>query len=399
MEGTSSSEEESTIDVRRRLGAEARRRRLRQRLVMFAVFLTPPLLTAIYLVFLATPQYVAESRFSVQASQSASSSSGSGSASSAVTSLLSSGSSSGAATGFVDGWLVQDFLNSRDCMRQLDQKIGLRKYLVSKSLDPINHIGPNANEDQMFAAYQRMVHNSFNMIEQVNVLDVAAYSPHDSEVISDGLLAVVQDFVNKMDQQGIDDALKVGRGAVQTAQGQDKDALEALTRWRTSHADLDPVANATMLLNQIGVVETNLSTAQLNLAKIKALKNPNHPMLEPAQWQVDGLQQRVNDLRARISGQGQGNTSAGELNTYVELTNAQTFADSNLLAARQNYQQAFTNALALQRYLAIVARPVSEVRASQPSPVLFLLVALAVGGALVGISTLTLAAYRSFRHA
>jgi capsular polysaccharide transport system permease protein len=314
-----------------------------------------------------------------------------------VTSLLSSGSSAGGATGFVDGWLVQDFLNSRDCMRQLDRKIGLRKYMVPRPFDPINPVGPNSDEDQRFAAYKRIVHNSFNMIEQVNVLDVAAYAPRDSEVIAGGLLAVVQDFVNKMDQQGIDDALKVSRSAMQTAQDQDRKALTALTRWRTAHADLDPVANATMLLNQIGIVESNLSTAQLNLAKIKALHNPNHPMLEPAQWQVDGLQQRVNDLRARISGRG--DASASELNSYVELTNAQTFADSSLLAARQNYQQAFTNALALQRYLAIVARPVSEVRASQPHPLIFLLAAFAVGGALTGVLTLMLASYRSFRHA
>jgi capsular polysaccharide transport system permease protein len=392
-----SSEAESTIDLRHRLRAEARARRLRQRLIVFGAALTPALFAVIYLVFLATPQYLAESRFAVQAAQSVGQG-GSGSSVSSMTSLLSGGAGgANAAAGFVDGWLVQDFLNSRDCMRQLDQKIGLRKYLVRNSFDPINHLDSKANEDQLYAAYQRVVHNSFNMIEQINVLDVAAYSPSDSRAISDGLLMVVQDFVNKMNQLGINDSLKVSREAVQTALAQDKQALVALTQWRVAHADLDPVANATMLLNQIGVVETSLSTAQLNLDNIKALRNPNHPMLKPAQQQVEGLQQRVNELRSRISGQG--NTSAGELNAYVELTNAQTFADNNLLQARQNYQQAFTNALALQRYLAIVARPVPEVRASQPNPAVFLLAAIAVGGALAGLLTLTLATYRSFRHA
>jgi capsular polysaccharide transport system permease protein len=150
-------------------------------------------------------------------------------------------------------------------------------------------------------------------------------------------------------------------------------------------------------MNQVGLEEASLSAAQLNLEKIKAMNNPDHPMLKPAEMQVQELQSRVNDLRAQMSGQG--NTTATELKTYVQLTNEQTYADSNLLAARQNYQQALNNALALQRYLAVVARPVSEVVPSQPNPPLFLFLAFAVGCALAGAWTLAQGVYRSFRHA
>jgi capsular polysaccharide transport system permease protein len=394
QETDSSSEVEATVDLRRRLRDEARKQRLRQRLIMFGVVMAPVAIVTVYLLFLVSPQYLAESSFSVQATQA---SSGPASANSAMTSLLSAGSAANAATGFVDGWLVQDFLNSRDCMRELDKKIGLRRYLTKTNLDPVNYLSPNANEDQLFQAYQRVVHNSFNMIESVNTLDVAGFSPSDSTAISDGLLAVTQDFVNRMDQQGIDDALKVSRRTVETAEAQDKDALAAISSWRIHHADIDPAANATMLLNQIGLEEASLSAAQLSLEKIKAMNNPDHPMLKPAEMQVDELQGRVNQLRAQMSGAG--NTSAAELKTYIELTNAQTFADANLLNARQNYQGALSNALSLQRYLSIVAKPVAEVRPSQPNPYLLLFLAFAVGCALAGALNLTLSLYRSFRHA
>jgi capsular polysaccharide transport system permease protein len=392
---TSSFEGETTVELRLRLAAEARKRRLRHRLTTLAVVFTPVALAALYLLFLATPQYAAESRFSVQASQmnnSSSSSSGS-----AVTSLLSTGGGlGGLANGFVDGWAVQDFLNSRDCMRQLDRKIGLRNYLTKSSLDPLNHLGPHANEDQLFKAYQRVVNNSYNMIEQINVLEVDAFSPRDSTAIANGLLAVVQDFVNRMNQRGVEDALKVNLQAMQTAEEQDKAALAAVTRWRLEHGNVDPTADATMLMTQVGLVESNLSTAQVTLDQIKDMHNPDHPMLQPVERQVQALTSRLSELRSKMSGQG--NTSASQLKTYIELTNAQTFADSNVMLARQNYHQAFVNAMALQRYLSIIAAPVSELRPSLPNPVYFLLTAFAVGIVAWGALSLVQALYRSFKH-
>jgi len=385
----------STIELRRRLRGEAQHRRIRQRLTTLAIVLTPVVIAGLYLLFLAAPQYDAESRFSVQASQV---SSGSSSSSSPLTGILSSGGGSGnSAAGFVDGWAVQDFLSSRDCMRELDQKIGLRKFLAKARFDPLNSLAPSANEDDLFRAYNRIVHSSFNMIEQINVLDVDGFSPQDSTVLSNGLISVVQDFVNRMNQQGIADALKVSRQNVQTAEQRDREALAALARWRTEHSNIDPAADATMLLTQVGQLETDLAQAEVSLEKIKAMRNPDHPMLVPAEEQVAALKGRLNDTWSQMIGKG--NTSASQMKTYGELTNEQTFADSSLLAARQNYQQAFTNALALQRYLAIVARPVPEAQSSVPNRPLFLLVALSIGCALAMGLHFVQAMYRSLRHA
>ena len=389
---SSPNEPESVIELHQRMRREVRERRLRRRLILFGTWLAPVVLTSIYLVAIATPLYSSEARFAVQSGQVTQSSQSGGAP---MTSML-SGGGAGVATGFVDGWLVQEFLSSRDCMRQLDRKINLRKYFTNTSLDPFSRLSPDANEDQLYAAYHRQVRPSFNMIEQVNVLDVSARSPNASQIITKGLLEVTQDFVNRLNQDGLKDALRVSKKAVDDAQVQDAKALAALTKWRVSHSDLDPVANATMLLGQIGAVETNLSNAQANLDEIKALGNANHPMLKPAQDQVDALNRRIAELRARMVGQG--NTSADQIQTYAELTNAQTFADSNLLQARQNYQQAFTNAVSLQRYLTIVAAPVAEVNPSRPDPLLFLAAAAAIGAVLAGFVALGIATYRSFRH-
>jgi capsular polysaccharide transport system permease protein len=298
--------------------------------------------------------------------------------------------------GFVDGWAVSDFLNSRDCMHQLDRKIGLRKYLVRSGLDPANRLSKDASEDELFRAYASMVSVSYNMMEQIDVMKVSAFSPKDAQFISQALIDLAQEFVNRMDEKGVADALKVSKHAVDLAQQQDLEALAALADWRVKHGNIDPTADAAMLLTLVGQIEGELSTAQINLDKIRAMNNPDHPMLRPAQMQVAALQQRLSETRNRMSGAG--NTEAAQLKTYEALKNAQTFADSNLAAARQNYQQAFTDTLRLQRYLSVIAQPVPETRPSSPNGVILLLEALALGFVLAFVGRLAMGYYREMHH-
>ncbi|SMG08913.1 sugar ABC transporter [Paraburkholderia susongensis] len=386
-ETSSASSAELPIAQRAKAREEALRARRRRRLVTIGLVFVPVVLTALYALVLAAPRYGAEARFSVRSSASPATAQSS-------TSLLSSGNS--AAGGFVDGWAVADFIRSRDGMRQLDSKIGLRKYLAYTDLDPVNRLSPEASEDQLYRAYLDAIDVSYNMIEQINVLRVSAFSPADARTISDALIGLAQQFVNTMDEKGIADTLKVSREAVTRAEKDAIDARGALADWRVRNGNIDPQAEAGMLLNLSAQLESELNTAKINLDKVRALNNPNHPMLQPAQMQVSALRKQLDNVRARMSGKG--NTEASRLKSYQALLNAQTFADQNLASARQNYQQAFTDTLRLQRYLSVIARPVPEAQPGSPNVSLLLIEALAVGFVFALAVRMAEALYREFRH-
>ncbi|VXB02481.1 Sugar ABC transporter [Burkholderia sp. 8Y] len=341
---------------------------------MLALVLAPVALSAAYSMFIAKPRYSAEARFSVRASSSA------GPLAGGAASLFSTGGNPGVAAGFVDGWAVSDFLASRDCMRQLEERIGLRHRLTLNSLDLPNRLPSNASEDDLYRAYRSSVKVSYNIMEQVDVMQVSAYSPADAELISEALIDLAQNFVQRMDEKGVTDALKVSRQAVALAQKEAQSARAALTKWRIVNQNLDPAANATMLLNLSAQLETELNTAQINLDKIRALGNPQHPMLAPAAAQVQALTERLAQTRERINGKGK--TQASQLGDYESLKNAEAFADANLTATQQSYQQAFTDTLKLQRYLTVITRPLPTDRPTSPNTPLLLLEAFAVGLAL-----------------
>jgi len=343
-----------------------------------------------YMLCIATPRYEAESRFFVQ-SASGQQSPGAGAAG-----LITTGNAPGMLGGFVDGWAVRDFLLSRDCMRQLDRKVGLRRYLAHGGLDPANRLSEDASEDALYRAYQSAVHVSFNALEQIDVLRVSAFSPDDAALLSRELILLAEDFVSRLNAKGVSDKLKVSEASLKRAQQEALEARDDLTAWRTSHGNIDPTATVSMLLNLSSQLEGELNNAHINLDKIRALGNEDHPMLKPTEMQIAALEKRIAQVRDRLSGQG--NTEAMLLKSYEALRNAQGFADSNLTLAQQSYQQALADTLRLQRYLSIIAQPVPTDRPSSPRTLILLLEALAVGFALLFIVRVAGAVLKGLRH-
>jgi capsular polysaccharide transport system permease protein len=319
------------------------------------------------------PRYAAETRFSVRGSSAEQASSG------AATSLLSSGSGGSAGIGFVDGFAVNDFLKSRDCMLQLGKTVDLPTML---------RVDPKAGTSALYDAYGRTVKAKFYMVEQENAIEVDAFSPEDSRKIASALVALAQQFVSRMDSQGVQNALNVDARQLQSAQIQSSSAANALAAWSAVHRDVDPNAEATMVLNNIAQLEQELNTARINYDKIRAFGNPDHPMLKPAQLQVEALQVQLANVRQRLAG-GK-NSEASRLRTYSQLKNAQTLADSNLTAARDAYQQSYREATRLRRYLSVIAEPVASDVPSSPNLWLFALQGLLTGMVLAFLTSLGL---------
>lgn len=376
---------------------DMRRQQRRKLLAVLSVIFGPVILAAIYANFFAARMYMAESRFVVRASEVSSSGSSGGGGSTPPTSLLAASPNPMSMTGFTDGYAVRDFLTSREAMVRLDKLINLRKFLSHRNLDPLNQVSPNADEYELYRAYLSDVTVYYNMIEQIVVMDVWGYSPQDTNAISNGLIKIANDFVDRMNQRGIADAVKVANEAMALAQTQDVNARAKLEQWRIANSNVDPTADTVMLFNLLGQQEAQLATARVNLANILAFHNPNHPLLRSAELQVAELSKSVADTRQRLSGNGV--TETAQLKTYEALKGAQDFADSNLANARQAYEQARTNSLLLQRYLSVIASPVSDDEPDFPNQLWLLSEAFATGLALAFFGSVGIGFFRAVLNA
>jgi capsular polysaccharide transport system permease protein len=327
--------------------------------------------------FIAQPRFAAETRFSVRGSSPAQASSG------ALGSVLGSGAGASAGVGFVDGYAVNDFLKSRDCMQQLAKRVNLPQLLG---------VAPSAGTEALYQAYRDTVAAKFFMVEQENVIEVSGFAPDRSNRVAKELLAIAQGFVERMDAQGVQNALDVNATQLRTAEEQAVNAANAVAAWRATNRNVDPEAESTLIMTMIGQVEQELNTARINYEKVRAFGNPDHPMLRPAQMQVQALERQLGDTRARLAGNS--GSAAAQLRAYSQLKNTQTFADNNLASARDAYQQAYRDATRLRRYLTVISQPVAQDVPSSPNLPLLGLEGLLGGLVLAFLASLVLSMRR-----
>jgi capsular polysaccharide transport system permease protein len=373
------------LAVARDLRAASRRARRIREAIYLAVIAAAVGVALLLGLFVIAPRYEAEARFGVRGSSLT------GSPVSGGSGLLTTGANP-MGTGFVDGFAVGDFLKSRDCMLQLAKRVDLPRLLQTAGSR-----GAPGSQEALYAAYSAAVTVRFNLVEQENVIDVAAFTPDGSRQIAEALVVLAQEFVAKMDAQGVQNTLDVETARLRTAENQAIDAANAVASWRAANRNVDPEAESTMVLQMIGQLENELSTARINYAKVRAFGNPDHPMLAPARMQVEALEAQLGGARGRLAGGS--NSQASRLRTFTQLKNAQTFADSNLSATRDSYQQALRETSRLRRYLTVIARPVAEDRPSSPNLGMLALEGLLVGMLLAFLLSLVLGSVRAARPA
>ena len=385
-EGTDEQTGSRALAVARDLRAASRRAR-RMREAIYLALIALSIAAAVLLgLFVIPPRYEAEARFAVRGSSPAMPAAGGG-----ATGLLTTGANPAMGSGFVDGFAVNDFLKSRDCMLQLAKRVDLPRLL-----SPAGTSLAGGSQEALYKAYSQAVTVRFNLVEQENVVAVDAFSPDGSRRIAEALVSLAENFVQKMDEQGVRNALEVETARLHAAENQAIEAASAVAAWRGANRNVDPEAESTMVLQMIGQLENELSTAKIAYAKVKAFGNPDHPMLTPARMQVEALEDQLAAARQRLAG-GSG-SQANQLRSFTQLKNAQTFSDSNLAATRDAYQQALRETSRLRRYLTVIARPVAEDAASSPNLGMLALEGMLVGMLLAFALSLLLGSVRSGRR-
>lgn len=374
------------LAVARDVRAASRRARRLREAAYLAIVAAAVVAALLWGMLFVAPRYEAEARFAVRGASPSAAAAGSG------TGMLSTGANPGMGAGFVDGFAVNDFLKSRDCMLQLAKRVDLPRLL-----SPTGERGPASSQEALFEAYSRAVAVRFNLVEQENVIAVDAFSPEGSQKIASALLILAQEFVQKMDAQGVQNTLDVDTTRLREAENQAIAAANAVASWRSANRNVDPEAESAMVLQMIGQLENELSTARINYAKVRAFGNTDHPMLVPAEMQVEALEGQLSNARRRLAGGS--DSQASQLRTFTQLKNAQTFADTNLAAARDAYQQALRDASRLRRYLTVIARPVAEDVPSSPNLGMLALEGLLIGLLLAFVLSLVLGSARSGRLA
>jgi capsular polysaccharide transport system permease protein len=357
---------------------------LKRHIVFVLTVLVPTCIAILYYGFFASDVFISESRFLVRSPQHPMQGG-------FVGQLL---QGSGITHSQDDTYSVHDYILSRDALRELDAKLGVRKAFTSKKVDPINRFAGLSWDDsfeRFYLYYGKHVGVEYDTASSISTLTVRAFTAQDAERINDLLLQMSERLVNTLNERSRQDLIRYAADEVKIATDKATATAVALFEYRSKHEIFAPDQQAALQLESVSKIQEELITAEAQLAQVQKL-SPNNP-------QIAGLESRIQTLRHAIETEAAKVTSANgsfsaRAPNFERLTVESEFADKQLGVALADLETARSEALRQQLYLERLVQPNLPDKAMEPRRFRSMFTVLLVGMIAWGVVSLLIAAIR-----
>ena len=341
---------------------------------LFVVMVMVPMLGAIvYYGLIASDVYVSESRFLVRNSQQPSSSG-------LVGDLLQSSGLGGHSDN--DASSVHDYILSRDALKELDDKLDLRKSFSNPEIDLLDRFPVfswSRSFEKFYLYYGKHVNIESDSASSISVLTVRAFTAQDAYKINRELMDISERLVNTLNDRSRRDLIDFADHEVKIASDKAKDAAIALFAYRSSQAVFEPDKQAMVQLEGVSKIQQELVTTETELVQIKKL-SPDNP-------QIGALTDRAEALRNAIASEASKVTSANgsfsaRATVFERLALDVQFADKQLGIALAELESARAEALQKQIYIETLVQPNLPDKAMEPKRIrsIFTVLIVSLGG-------------------
>lgn len=319
------------------------------------ILFLPTLLSAIYLFFLASDQYESEAKFVVRSAQRPDSLGG-----------LSFLVQLGLQRSQDDSFIVQDYMTSRDAVRELQQRLPLRAMFKTDAIDVMAGYPSllyDSREERFYKYFQTMVSVVHTDKTGISTLKVRAFSAENAKKIADSLLQLGEGLINRLNERLLRDAVGRAESEVMEAQSRVIAAQAALTTFRNRELLIDPTRNAVALAELIAKLSGELAStrAQIAEAKLNSSTGPQLPVLER---KAIALDEQIASERTRVARSSDG--LADRIATYERLVLEREFANKMLGTNEADLVRAKTEAAKQLLYLERVVEPNLADYSTQP---------------------------------
>jgi capsular polysaccharide transport system permease protein len=344
----------------------------------------PVTLATIYYCFIASDIYVSESRFVVRSQQRQSSA--------GLLGNILEGSGMGRAQD--EAYSVHDYILSRDALRQVDEKLGVRKAFSAGHIDALNRF-PGLDWDDSFESlyryYPKRVTVGYDTSSSITTLKVSAFSAQDAQRINEQLLSLSEQLVNQLNKRALEDSIRFATTVVEDAERKAKSAALALSGFRTRSSVFDPERQSTMQLQGVAKLQEELIATKTQLIQVRGL-SANNPQIGVLEARAEALQKAIDAEMRKVAGGGVSLTT--QASEYERLALERGFADKQLASALASLETVRNEAQKKQLYLERIVQPNVPDYAIEPRRIRAVLIVVVLGLVAWGVLTLLLASVR-----
>lgn len=354
--------------------------------IFLATVLIPTLIACVYFGILASDVYVSESEFVVRSPDKP-----------AQTGLGVLLKSTGFANAGDEVYAAENFLNSRDALRQLMREYPVERTFRSRDIatvDRFDPLGISGTFEDLYNYYTAHVRVSRDTTSSITTLTVKAYSADDAERMNRHLLQLAENLVNRLNERGRTDMIGFARREVEEAEAKSRRAAVALSRFRNANGVVDPEKQATVQLQMISKLQDEVIATRTQLAQLKQYA-PRNPQIAVLQTQDEALARQMNEQLREVAGNNR--SLAGVAAEYQRLQLESQFSDRQLAASMLSLQDAENEARRKQAYVERIVQPSHPDKPLEPRRLRGIVVTFLLGLVAWGILSMLLAGVREHK--
>jgi capsular polysaccharide transport system permease protein len=315
--------------------------------VFLWVVLVPNLASVLYFGLLESTIYISESKCIIRQADKKSQT--------GLSALL---ESAGITTSKEEVYTLQEYVQSRDVVKILDENLGLRKVYASKHIDLFNRFNPFGLDDSFeafYEYYQRIiVAVDINTSSSIVTIKVKGFTSKIAHAINSALIFLGEGFVNELNERARQDLISFSTQEVETAEKAAKEASLALSDYRNRQTLFDPSQQSTMQLQQISKLQTDLVDVRGQLAQLRTFTSEN-PYVKALEKRRNELQNEINIAMSKVAGGS--NSMVQKMTDFERLSIDREFLEKRLVLSLSALQQARSEAQHQRLYLAKIAMP------------------------------------------
>lgn len=355
----------------------------------------PTLLTALYFAFIASPQYVVETQFSVRgANQPSLSAFG-------LPALVGGGGQSS------DSYIVADYIHSAQILPDIQEQTGvdIRTVYSRPTIDFLYRENGTRSLDEFRDYWRDMVNVSYNTTTGNVTMRVFAFSPSDAKQIAESILAVSEHLVNALSDKSRRQVIETANQQVARSEERLRNIRKQMTELQISEQAVDPTAVATMEATIISSLEQELANLRTRYKALVDSVSSDAPSARVIERNISALEAQLVEQKKRLTGDVDQPTDSKTTRAGVDTSNAlpQMISRFSELGVEQEFAvKAYTASLAAletsmqeaqkqERYFAVYVPP------REPEVALYPFSILNTGIVLLGSLGFWLIGYFVFR--
>ncbi len=271
----------------------------------------PWLLTAVYLSAFASDRYVSESIVAVRAE-------GAGISVPPGMDALSAMFGNSAASND-DQFMLQAHILSNDMLRQIDEKLDLRKAYSSPKLDFIFRLDDDATQDQFLDYYRSRVEIVVDGESGLLTIHTQGFTPEISQAVNQEVVAISERFINESSHRLAREQMSFAESELKKARARLDAVRDRIQSFQEEHGILDPIAHAAAKTGLTAELQAMQARYEAELKGQLAYLNDDAPQIAALQAQIGGIREQLHVERRRSVTNAEGvslNVLAGK---YQEL--------------------------------------------------------------------------------